>query len=147
MLRTKKKQTPKRIKTHRYTSISNTINASNPVFYPLFSYIPADDGVKMKESENIDTYLYLARKKNKLLNMKLTVMIIIIGTLVTVLKKRLLDEKSVEDSRYYRTHHWWDQQECWKESWRPKKTCCYSDSSETYYCVTYWKVISLWPSA
>ena len=48
----------------------------------------ADHKVKLKENEKKDKYLYLARKlnRNKLWDMKVTVMPIVIGALGTVTK-------------------------------------------------------------
>ena len=54
--------------------------------------IPAEHGVKMKESEKIDKYLDLARELKKLWNMTVTVVPIMVGALGTVpkgLEKRL----------------------------------------------------------
>ena len=47
--------------------------------------VPVDHRVKLKESENIDKYLDLARELKKLWNMKVTV-IIVIGALGIVSK-------------------------------------------------------------
>ena len=48
--------------------------------------IPADNRVKLKESENSDKYLELIRELKKLWNMKVTIIPIVIGTLDTVTK-------------------------------------------------------------
>ena len=48
------------------------------------STVPADHGVKLKESEKKDKYLELARELKKLWNMKVTVTPIVIGALGTV---------------------------------------------------------------
>ena len=58
--------------------------------------IPVDHWVKIKESEKIVKYLDFAREQNKLWNMKVTVIPIIVGTLGTVpsdLYKRIRDQK------------------------------------------------------
>ena len=47
---------------------------------------PADDRVKLEESEKKDKYLDLAWELNKLWNMKVTVIPIVIGSLGTVIK-------------------------------------------------------------
>ena len=44
---------------------------------------PADHGVKLKESEKKDKYGDLVRKKDKLWNMKMTILPIVIGALGT----------------------------------------------------------------
>ena len=47
--------------------------------------VPADHGIKPKECEKKDKYLYLARElKNKLWNMQVTIIPIIIGAFGTV---------------------------------------------------------------
>ena len=48
--------------------------------------VPADHRVKLKESEKKDTYLYLARELKKLWNIKVTVILVVIGALGTVTK-------------------------------------------------------------
>ena len=48
--------------------------------------IPADNSVKLKESEKWDKYLDLARGLKKLWNMEVTVIPIVIGSLGTVTK-------------------------------------------------------------
>ena len=48
--------------------------------------IPADHRVKLKESEKRDKYLDLAQELEKLWNMKVAVMPIVIGVRVTVTK-------------------------------------------------------------
>ena len=56
--------------------------------------VPADHGVKLKESEKKDKYLVLARELEKLRNMKVTIVPIVISAFGTVTKgllKRLED--------------------------------------------------------
>ena len=48
--------------------------------------VPADDRIKLKESEKKDKYLDLARELKKLLNMKLTIIPIVISAFGTVTK-------------------------------------------------------------
>ena len=49
--------------------------------------IPANHGIKLKESEKRDKYLDLAREVKKQWNMKVTVIPIIIGALGTIIKE------------------------------------------------------------
>ena len=56
--------------------------------------VPADHRTKPKESEKKYKYLDLARELKKLLNMKVTIIPIIIGALGTVIKGLL---KGLED--------------------------------------------------
>ena len=49
--------------------------------------VPANHRVKLKESEKRDKYLDLARELKKILNMKVTVIPIVIGLLGTVTKR------------------------------------------------------------
>ena len=48
--------------------------------------IPADHRLKLKESEKKDKYLGLARELKKLWNMKVMVILVLIGTFSTVTK-------------------------------------------------------------
>ena len=56
--------------------------------------VPADHRINLKEREKKDKYLDLAREIKKLLNMKVTIVPIVIGTLGTVTKGLL---KGLED--------------------------------------------------
>ena len=56
--------------------------------------VPADHRIKLKESEKKDKYLDLARELNKLWNMKVTIIPIVIGSFGTVMKGLL---KGLED--------------------------------------------------
>ena len=56
--------------------------------------VPADHRVNLKESEMKDKYLDLARELKKLLNMKVTIVPIVIGALGTITKGLL---KGLED--------------------------------------------------
>ena len=58
--------------------------------------VPADHGVKLKGSEKRDKYLDTARELNKLWNMKVTVIPIVIGTLGTVTKGLLQELEDLE---------------------------------------------------
>ena len=63
---------------------------------------PADNSVKIKESIKKDNYLDLARElKNKLCNMKVTVIPIVIGTLGRVIKGLIqgLKDLGIRDER------------------------------------------------
>ena len=48
--------------------------------------VPADHRIKLKEYEKKDKYLDLARELKKLWNMKVTIILIVIGALVQSLK-------------------------------------------------------------
>ena len=56
--------------------------------------VPADHRINLKESEKKDKYLDLARELKKLRNMKVTIVPIVIGALVTITKGLL---KGLED--------------------------------------------------
>ena len=49
--------------------------------------IPADHRIKLKESEKKNKYLDLAREMKKLWNLKVTIIPIVIGALVTITKR------------------------------------------------------------
>ena len=64
--------------------------------------VPADHRVKLKENENMDKYLDLARKLKRLWNMRVKVIPIVVGALGTVtksLEKDLRNWKSEEELR------------------------------------------------
>ena len=58
--------------------------------------VSADHRVKLKESEKRDNYLDLARELKKLWNMKMTVILIVIGALGTVTKVLLQGLEDLE---------------------------------------------------
>ena len=60
--------------------------------------VPADHRISMKESEKKDKYLDLAREFKKLWNMKVTIVLIVIGALGTVTKGLLKDLEDLEVS-------------------------------------------------
>ena len=83
--------------------------------------VPADHGIKLKESEKKDKYLDLARELKKLWNMKVTIILIVIGAFGTVTKGLL---KGLEDEwRPSKLQHYWERSEYWEESWRLEETC------------------------
>ena len=57
---------------------------------------PADDKVKLKERENKDKYLDLARELKTLWNMRITVITIVVSALGTVTKGLILGLKDLE---------------------------------------------------
>ena len=56
----------------------------------------ANHRVKLKESEKLNIYLDLARELNKLWNMKVTIIPIVIGTFGTVTKKLTKELEDME---------------------------------------------------
>ena len=58
--------------------------------------VPADHRVNLKESEKKDKYLDLARELKKLWNMKVTIILIVIGALSTVTKGLVLGLEDLE---------------------------------------------------
>ena len=95
--------------------------------------VSADHRVKLKEIENRDKYLDLARELKKMWNMKVTVIQIVIGALGTVTKglvQGLEDLEIMGQWRLSKLLHYWDRPEYWEESWRLEETCCHSNSSE-----------------
>ena len=90
--------------------------------------VPADQRIKLKESEKKDKYWDLARELKNLWNMKVTIIPIGIGAFGTVTKVLL---KGLEDLEVGgRVGHYWDWPVYWEESWRLEETCCHSNSSE-----------------
>ena len=77
--------------------------------------VSADHRVKLKESEKKDKYLDLAEKWEKLWNMKVTVLPVVIGALGTVTKRLV---KGLEDLKITRRvvsklQHYYDRPEYW----------------------------------
>ena len=58
--------------------------------------VPADQGLKQKESEKKDKYIDLARELLKLWDMKLTLILIVIGALGTVTKGLIKGQEELE---------------------------------------------------
>ena len=58
--------------------------------------VPADHRMKLKESEKSDLYLDLARELKKLWNLKVTLILIVIGGLGTVTKQLVQEQKDLE---------------------------------------------------
>ena len=95
--------------------------------------VPADHRIKLKECENKDKYLDLARELKKLWNMQVTIIPIVIGAFGTVTKgllKGLEDLELADRWRPSKQQHYWERPEYWEEPWRLEETCCRSDSSE-----------------
>ena len=90
--------------------------------------VPADHRVKLKEGEKRDKYLYHCwRIENNLLNMKVTVMSIVNGTLRTVknigtgrLGKKKREVETIQTSALLRSA---------RIPWRLEETCCHSNFS------------------
>ena len=71
--------------------------------------VPADHRVKMKEIEKRDKYLNLARELKKQLNVKVKVILIVIGALGTVTKwlvQGLEDLKYEDEWRHSKVQHY-----------------------------------------
>ena len=94
--------------------------------------VPVDHRINLKESEKKDKYLDLARELKKLRNMKVTIVLIVIGALGTITKGLLkgLEDLEVGGRVETKRQHCWEQPESWDESWKLEETCCHSDSSE-----------------
>ena len=88
----------------------------------------ADHRIKLKESEKKDKYRDLDREFKKLRSMKVTIIKIVIGAFGTV-TKGLLKGREVE-RRPSKILHYQKRSEYWEESWRLKKACYLSNSSE-----------------
>ena len=58
--------------------------------------VPVDHRVKLKEGEMRDKYVNLAREQKKSLNMKATIILIVIGALATVTKVLLKEMEDLE---------------------------------------------------
>ena len=81
----------------------------------------------MKECEKRDRYLDLIRELKKLCNMKVTVILIVIGALGTVTKGMVQEQEDLEITGQVETVQ---TTEYGEELWRLVETCCHSNSSE-----------------
>ena len=83
--------------------------------------VPVDDRMKIKENEKRDKYLDLARELRKQLNIRVTVIPIVVGALGTVpkgLEGGWGNWKSENQSRSFRQQHCWEQPEYYNmETW------------------------------
>ena len=80
--------------TRRYNNQQQQKKKKNRIRKTVEFAVPADNWVKLKESEKKDESLYLARKLKKLWNMKLIIILIAVGALGTVTEGLL---KGLED--------------------------------------------------
>ena len=95
--------------------------------------VPADQKVKLKESEKKNKYVDLARELKKLWNMKVTIIPMVIGafsTVTTGLIKGMEDLEIKGQVETIKLLHYWDRPEYWEESCIHEETCCHSNSSE-----------------
>ena len=95
--------------------------------------VRADDRIKLKECEEKDKHLDLAREQKKLWNVQVTIIPIVIGAFGTVTKRLLkgLEELEVGGRvETIQTLHYWEGPEYGEESWRLDESCCRSNSSE-----------------
>ena len=93
---------------------------------------PADHRIKL-EKRSISTSTLLGDWKNKLWNMKVTIIPIVICAFGTVTKDYFKDWRTwkLEDEwRPSKVQYYWERPEYWEESWRLEETCCPSNSSE-----------------
>ena len=59
--------------------------------------IPADNWAKIKENEKIDKYLDFARELRKLWNIRVMVILMVVGALGTFLKEKRLKELEIRE--------------------------------------------------
>ena len=110
------------------------INKNKRTFHLLDFAVLADHMVKMKEIKKRDKYLVLAWDlKEKLWNMRVTVMPIVAGAPGTVLEglERGLEELQIRGrSKLSRLQNCLDRPKFWEKLRKPEKLCCHLDSSE-----------------
>ena len=97
----------------------------------------ADHRIKLKECEKRDKYLDLARELEKLWNMKVTIIPIVIGAFGPVTKGLLKGWriwKLAAEWRPSKQQQYWKRPGYWEECWRLEETCCHS--------IFQWKTIS-----
>ena len=78
--------------------------------------VPADNRVKLKESEKKDEYMDLARELKRM-NMKMTIILTVIGSLGSVTKALVQRLEDLEIRRRVETikqQHSWDRREYWE---------------------------------
>ena len=92
--------------------------------------VPADHRIKLKECEKKDKYLDLVRELKKLWNMKVTIILIVIGTFGTVTKRLLKGLEDLEVGGQVETIQTTALLRMARILKRVLKTCCHSNSSE-----------------
>ena len=95
--------------------------------------VPADHSAKLKESEKGNVSEKLARKLNKLWNMKVALAPIVIGSFDAAAKGLVQCLENYEISRrevIIQTTSLLDWPEYWEELWRLEGICCHSNPSE-----------------
>ena len=92
--------------------------------------VPANHWIKLKECEKKDKYLDLTWELKKLWNMKVTIIVCMIGAFSTVPKGLLNGLDDLEVGGSSKQQHYWERPEYWEESWRLEGTCYHSDFIE-----------------
>ena len=89
--------------------------------------------IKIKEIKKFRRYLDLARELKKLLNMRLSVIRIVVCALRTGFKSLEKEPKELKirgRMEIIRTWQNWNWPEYWEEFWKAEETCCHLNSSE-----------------
>ena len=94
--------------------------------------VPADHRIKLKESKKRDEYQDLARELEKLWNMKVTIIPILIGAFGTVTRGLLKGQEDLEVGRRVETIQITALLRTGRILRRVLETCCHSNSSENH---------------
>ena len=97
--------------------------------------VPADHSVKIKESEKTDKYLNLVRALKKLGNIKVTVILIVVGAFETVpkvLEKRFGELEIRGRVGTIQTTTLLRSARILRRSWRPEEIYCHADFMEKF---------------
>ena len=84
---------------------------------------------KKSNKRKVKELLETRQRTKNMWNMRVTMIPIVIGALGTVLKDLERGLKELEIGGQLK-QHCWDSPEYWEKYWRPKGTCCNSDSTE-----------------
>ena len=105
--------------------------------------VRADHSVKLKGDEKREKYLYLTRELEKLWNMKVMVVIIAIGALVTVTKGLVQALKDLEIRTRVETskqHPWLQRPEYKEEALRLKENSPTQTPVKDHQLILMWKI-------
>ena len=95
--------------------------------------VPADHRINWKHVKRRISTSTLLENWKKLWNIKVTIIIIVIGAFSTVEKgllKYWMTLKLEDEWRPPKLQYRWERPEFWEESWRLEETCCHSNSSD-----------------
>ena len=103
--------------------------------------VPADHRINLKKCEKKDKYLDLARELKKLWNMKVTIVLIVIGTFGTITKGSLKGLEDLDVGGLSKWQHCRERPESWDESWRLEEIAVTQTPVKNHQLTLMWKTL------